>query len=179
MPKLLQDDEYLLLFEDFYEEYHDETYRYILKKIGNPENADDLVSEIFVYCYEHFSDYDPAKAPIGVWLHVVTKSRLLNYYRDHKISPPASLDDLLLEEPSARNTMDKTIEIMDLREKIAAALTTLSPIQKQLIILRYFQDMSTAQMALETGLTPANVRTILSRALDKIERYWKFHGWEL
>lgn len=181
LPKSPEEIENLLLFEDFYEEYYAQAYRYALKKIGKPNDAEDLVSEVFLYCYEHFSMYDPAKAPIGAWLHIVLKSRLANYFRDHRKELSTDQIDLNWEpnEANSFNQIEKAIETMDLRDKLQLALSSLSPIQQQLVVLRYFHDCTTAQMALETGLTPGNVRTMLSRALDKIERYWNFHGWEL
>ena len=84
-----------------------------------------------------------------------------------------------LEAYTPSDTIDQATELINLRNQMGAALGSLSPIQRQLIVLRYFEDCTTAQMALSTGLTPANVRTILSRALDKLERYWKFHGLEI
>ena len=63
-------------FEEFYKQYYPIALSHTRKKIGSYEDAEDLVSNAFIYCYEHYDTYDPEKAPIGAWLFLIVNSRL-------------------------------------------------------------------------------------------------------
>ena len=48
-------------YETFYRDNYNRVLNYVYKKISHREDAEDLTAEVFVYCYRHYSDYDPAK----------------------------------------------------------------------------------------------------------------------
>lgn len=71
-------------FDMLFEKYHENVFRYINKKIDNYYDAQDLTSEAFTYCYQHYGDYDPEKSAVSTWLYLIVNSRIKNYYRDKK-----------------------------------------------------------------------------------------------
>ena len=163
-------------FESFFLQFYDSTFRYVQRKIGHHQEAEDLTCDAFFYCYNHFSEYDPDKASIGTWLYLIVNSRIKNYYRDRKDF--ASIDNVQDVLPDDSVYMDKALELEDTRKMIAAGLKTLSPVQREIVILRYFHEYDTASVADKLGLKPGNVRTILSRALNRLEQYCRMHGME-
>ena len=72
-------------YETFYRENYTRVLNYVYKKISHKEDAEDLTSEVFLYCYRHYDDYDPSKGKRSTWLYLITNSRIKNYYRDHQI----------------------------------------------------------------------------------------------
>ncbi|MBO6159511.1 MAG: sigma-70 family RNA polymerase sigma factor [Firmicutes bacterium] len=157
-----------LPFEQFYEQYYPVAVGHVKKKIQSREDAEDLVMNAFVYCYEHYDTYDPEKAPMGAWLFLIINSRIKNYYRDRK-------ELVLLEEGSPFDVQDssadqKAIELKDMRKDLARALQSLPEMQQKMVILKYFYNYSSEQLGQEFGLKPNHVRTMLSRILDKLEK---------
>ena len=166
--------EKILSFEDFYNKYSDEVFYYLQKKIGNREMAEDLHSEIFLYCYEHYSSYDPQKSAQPTWLYLVTNSRLKNYYRSRRETVEWSeLEEFLFDE---RIDMDRAVYLEELRAAITVAVKKLSDIQQKVILMRYFKNREFEDIARELETTPGNIRVIQSRALAKLRDVCKATG---
>ena len=163
-------------FEIFYNQYYTSAYRYTVKKIQNFHDAEDLVCDVFMYCYDHFYDYDANKASLGTWLYLILNSRIKNYYRGKKQT--ISID--FMEDDIDRNAsyIDQALELETLRQNLAEAIQTLSESQRKIVILRYFQGLDTADTAKKVGISVGNTRTQLSRALVKIRNYLEANGYE-
>lgn len=155
-------------FEVFYEENYSKVLFYLVKKMPNRDDAEDLAGEVFLYCYSHYDDFDPIKSSITTWLFLIVNSRLKNYYRDRRERVDiGEMENYLFEEA---DEMDKAVYLEQLREKIAACLDKLPERQREIIILRYFKEMDYAAIADRLGMTAGNVRVVLSRTLDKLEK---------
>ena len=70
-------------YDDFYKDNYNRVVNYVKNKINNYEDAEDLASEVFLYCYSHYEEYDSEKSGITTWLYLIVNSRIKNYYRDH------------------------------------------------------------------------------------------------
>jgi len=159
-------------FEELYNQYYTKIFLYIKNKINNIQDAEDLTSEAFIYCYNHYDDYDPTKSALTTWLYLIVNSRLKNYYRDHKEHTDiGALENLLSDD---RSDMDRGIYLEQLREVLARAIKTLPEKQQQIVVLRYFKNKDSNEIAEILDMTPGNVRVQLSRALDKMEKQCQF-----
>lgn len=165
-----------LSFEEFYKRFYRRTYCYVKSKIGHIQEAEDLTCDVFLYCYKHFAEYNPEKASIETWLYVIVNSRIKNYYRDRKSS--VDIDSLTDVLPDENVPLERAMELENMRQLLAVALKALSPVQREIVILRYFHGDDTNTVAEKLGLQSGNVRTTLSRALDRLEKYFKAHGIE-
>lgn len=155
-----------MTFEEFYNQYYLNACIYATRKVGNPDDGEELTCAVFMYCYQHFSEYDSSKASIGTWLYVIMNSRIKNYYRDKKEHIDLdALGDTLSDD---RDIIGKAIEVEENRRMIAKALKDLPETQRAIVVYRYIQDKSTAEVAEILGLSEGNVRTQLSRALAKM-----------
>lgn len=154
-------------FEQVYTRYYSGVLSYIKGKIANPQDAEDLCSEAFFYCFDQYEHYNPQKSSVSTWLYLVVNSRIKNYYRDHKSH--ADIDEFSNILPDDGDDMDRCIYLEQLRDVLANALASLPEKQQQIVILRYFKQLSSAQIADRLGLTSGNVRVQLARALDKLE----------
>lgn len=155
-------------FEAFYRQYYLRIFNYINKKINSRSDAEDLTSEVFVYCYEHFNSYDPEKSSLSTWAFLVAGCRLKNYYRDKRNNTDISeLENFLYEEC---DDLGRAVYLEQLRSHMASALKKLPEKQRRLVIMRYFEEKSFDYIAEELDISPGNARVILSRALDALEK---------
>ena len=153
-------------FSVFYEENYQRVLHYTAGKIGNYHDAEDLVGEIFIYCYSHYDDFDPAKSALTTWLYMIVNSRIKNHYRDAKSCVDLeSLVGTLADETD----MDACIYLEQLRDLLEKALAVLPERQRTIVMMRYFEEKSNAEIAEALGMTQVNVRVQLSRALDTLE----------
>lgn len=155
-------------FEQFYNEYYMKVFRYVWKKIRQSDDAEDLTQNAFLYCYQHFEEFDESRASFGTWIYLIINSRIKNYYRDKHSN--VNIDDCIEFLPSDGN-LDTAIELDDMRAQLIDALDRCSHTQKQIVILKYFHNQSAREIAGKVGLTEGNVRTQLSRALSRMEQY--------
>ena len=155
-------------FEEFYEANYSRVVQYIRRKLENLHDAEDLASEIFVYCYSHYEDYDPEKSSLTTWLYMIVNSRIKNHYRDARTY--VDLEELVGVIPDETVDMDACIYLQQLRQGLERAMAKLPERQRKIVFMRYFEERSSAEIAAELGITPGNVRVLLSRALDTLEK---------
>ena len=156
-------------FQEFYSEYYQKVVFYINKKISNPFDAEDLASEIFLYCYSHYDDYDPQKSALSTWLYLIVNSRIKNHYRDAKTY--VDLESLVGVLSDDTIDMDACIYLQQMKQQLETAMNRLPDRQRQIVKMRYFEEKSNAEVAAALGMTQINVRVQLSRALDILEKY--------
>lgn len=154
-------------FDSLFANYHDKVVTYLNSKISNYHDAQDLASEVFLYCYSHFAEYDPQKSSLSTWLYLIVNSRLKNYYRDQKVSSDIeSIFDVLPDEDS---DMDNCVYLEQLHHQVMDAILTLPERQKTIVLMSYFEEKSSQEIAAALGMSAVNVRVTLSRALKTLE----------
>ena len=140
---------------------------FLQRHAANREDAEDLLQDVFMACYRHKDNFDPARCSETAWLYVIAKNRLKQYYRDQK--PVSSLEELAengqeLPDWSSR----EAAEVMECRDLVAKLLLTLDERSRTVLILRFFQELDSQQIAQRMGLSPVNVRVIQSRAIASL-----------
>lgn len=162
-------------YEDFYESHYKRVLFYVRGKIENAEDAEDLVSEVFLYCYNHYQEYDPEKSAITTWLYLIVNSRVKNYYRDHMVFADYESVAQTMQDQSI--DLDEGVYLEQLHKALMNAIKKLPQRQQQIVYMRYFRNYTSDEIAIRLGISPGNVRVLLSRALDKLSKendsYWK------
>lgn len=163
-------------YEVFYSENYDRVLYYVKNKLSSLEDAEDLTSEVFTYCYTHYDDYDPEKSSVTTWLYLIVNSRVKNFYRDHSVT---NVDYEAVSETMQDQSidLDQGIYLEQLHGALMRAIQSLPERQQKIVMMRYFENRSGEEIAERLGTTPGNVRVLLSRALDKLatlnDGYWK------
>lgn len=164
-------------YEDFYSSNYSRVLYHVRGKITNSQDAEDLTSEVFTYCYVHYEDYDPEKSSITTWLYLIVNSRIKNYYRDHDSVSYADYEVVSDTMQDQSIDLDEGVYLEQLHNALMKAIDRLPERQRQIVMMRYFQNLSSEEIAKKLGLTPGNVRVLLSRSLDKLskdnEKLWE------
>lgn len=155
-------------FTDFYDQNYGRVVQYIYKKLGNLHDSEDLASEVFIYCYSHYDSYDPEKSSLNTWLYMIVNSRLKNHYRDTKQN--IDLDSVAAFIPDTATDMDACVYMEQVSAQLMKAIDSLPERQRKIVIMSYFEEKTSAQIAETLNMTPGNVRVQLSRALDALEK---------
>ncbi|MDR1766243.1 MAG: sigma-70 family RNA polymerase sigma factor [Lachnospiraceae bacterium] len=174
-------------FEDVYNRYYQPVYRLIFQRVGSREQAQDLASDVFYACYKHFDRFDPAKASMSTWIYTIANNKLKNYYRTRSGAggKVISLYEESMEQAPPRELtfeedMDGAIYLEEMRRYVKQALEALPERERKIVVERYFEELSSWEIAKNSELTPGNVRVILTRALKKMAVYFERNGiaWE-
>lgn len=163
--------------EIFYREQYDNIVNYIDRRILNREDAQDIAQDAFASCCRNIEHYDAEKSSLLTWLYVIVNNRLKNYYRDKKIY--VDLDqytDLLPDDNMELEA--QTVYVQMCRDVIAEALKELPERSRKVVVLAYFEQRASQEIADEMGISSGNVRAILSRALKKMRKTLDKSHWD-
>lgn len=148
--------------------HRDAVYAYIHRIVGSAEDAEDLAQEAFVVAYRKLGSFD-RRRPFRPWVLRIARNLALSALRRRR--PVVSIEDLGGDgvdpacgapgpaEVAARNQRDR-----DLR----AALGALSPPDREVLHLHYFEDMSLADIAMVTGRSTNAAKVALHRARRRL-----------
>ena len=153
-------------FEEIYREFKDKVESYIRARVSDHHVAEDLTSDVFFKCYKNIERYDPEKAAVSTWVFTIVNNTLKNYYRDRKST--ASLDDMEGFEPSFEEDMDRAMRLDEVRQYLDEVLEELDETKRRILLMRYYDEMKTKDIADALGMTAGNVRVILTRTLKKL-----------
>ncbi len=145
-------------FKGFYLAEAPRLQRLALLMTADPERAADLAQDALLKAYlawPRIRNEDP-----GPYVRRILVNLCRNAYRRRMLErrkPPAPVGDTASESPR----IDEAL-------RVAAALSTLSPIRKAVVLLRFYEDMSEAEVARVLDRPVNTVKSDLRRALEKL-----------
>ncbi|WP_452222936.1 RNA polymerase sigma factor [Lacinutrix chionoecetis] len=154
-------------FNFLLDEYWDYVYGFQLKRIENENDAEDITIQTFSKAFDKIELYDP-KYAFKTWLITISKNIHIDLLRKEKSSIQSKITDhdddkvyrVLDDSPSAE---DKLITEQNLA-KLLRDIKKLKPHYQEVINLRYFQELSYAEISTELNEPINNVKVKLLRA---------------
>lgn len=150
--------------EALYIEFAPKVKGYVAGKLQNPQEAEDLVSEVFVKVYERLDSFDPKKASLSTWVYAITRNTVIDYYRTRRQG--AQFPEVLVAE----GDMEETLAHADALERLATALEALEERQRDIVILRYYRGMTLKDIAARMQISYAYVKVLHSGALNTLKK---------
>lgn len=154
-------DNFILL----YDKYIKKIYDFVFFKVWNKSEAEDLTSEIFLKAYESMDKFDVTReSAFSSWIYKIANNLVIDYYRTKK---DVVSDELIWEKPQYYDILwdiqnrDKIKEVLDY-------LDSLEPIQKEIFIMRIWNDMSYNEISEIVGKSVDNCKQIFSRTMKKV-----------
>jgi RNA polymerase sigma-70 factor (ECF subfamily) len=148
--------------------YEGALLRYAGRLVGASDAAQDIVQSTFIKLYRRWGDSMEPTSQMSSWLyrvahncavdHVRNESRRRLLHLKHADESPASI------EPDR----GRGFRISEAAERAAGALAALSLRERQLVILKVYEEKSYKQISDITGLTVSNVGYILHHAMKKL-----------
>jgi len=153
-------------------------YAFSMKVCGHPEDAEDTAQEVFVRSLPHLAKISDPKA-LAVWLYTVARNRCWRMRRKGTHSPTQTLslnelmpDDselnLLLQD--SRPTPEAHLSQSEQSQRLQAAVLTVPPQYRLVLVLHDMEDLDTEQIAQVLGIKPGTVRVRLHRARLYVRR---------
>ncbi|MFI6686578.1 RNA polymerase sigma factor [Streptomyces sp. NPDC050485] len=152
-----------------YDELNDTVYHWVRFYIRDGHVAEDLSQEVWLKVAQNISKYRPGANFLG-WLRTITKNTTLDYLRLAQRRPSEVLcaDHLELDRPRVGQGPEEYAERRALAQAVADHLHKLRPEQRQVLILRFFDDESPGRTAQIMGKTHGAVRALTVRSLRKL-----------
>lgn len=144
-------------------------YQYVHYRVGNDQAAEDITAEVFLRAIEALNDYNDYGAPFASWLYRIAYARIVDYWRSNRRRQTAPLEDPLLQEGLLSPDEINTTDVLQHRA-LFQALHQLTDDQQNVIILKFVQGLSNAEVAVILGKTEGAVKSLQRRALEALAR---------
>jgi RNA polymerase sigma-70 factor (ECF subfamily) len=150
-------------FLDHYNTYFEKVYRYIYFRAGrNKELAEDMTSEIFLKALENYGDFDHSR-PFAVWIYRIAHNHLVDFYKKMKFE---MMDiEEVANEIKAKSDIEMEIETRLNTGNVTEVLDDLPRLQKEVIVMKYVNDLTNPEIAQILDTNEAHVRVLHHRAL--------------
>jgi RNA polymerase sigma-70 factor, ECF subfamily len=151
-------------FSYLYEKNVTRIYNYIYYRIGSASDAEDITSRVFYRAFGHINSYVDKGVPFSAWLYRIAHNLIANWHRDNLRRKEVPLEDHL-DLPHRVDQPEKMLEKSQETELLLKGIRRISPDRQQLILLKYLEDMSNAEIALIMGRSEGAIKSLYHRAL--------------
>ena len=151
-------------FAGLYDLYIQPVYRYLLSKVGNVQDAEDLAGQTFLSALQNFSQYKH-KGKFAAWLFSIARNKTTDFYRRQGTQERYQEAEAHLSNSLAEHPILKTERQLDLLELIQ----TLPEQDQELLRLRFVAQMRFREIAAVLGKREGAVKKATYRLLEKLE----------
>ena len=155
------------------ERYQHRLYRYLLRLVRQPATAEDLFQQTWLRVMERIKSYNPQHNFEG-WLFALAHNLAIDYLRRYR---PQSLDEPLPSGDSQVETIAGSgpgaLELLLVRERatwLAECVAELPVSFREVLTLRFEEEMRLEEIAVVLGLPLGTVKTRLHRSLKHLRR---------
>jgi RNA polymerase sigma-70 factor, ECF subfamily len=155
-------------FGELYERLAPGLYRYFYHRTNrSAEVAEDLTEDVFVKIMGRLDRYEDRGLPFTAWVYQVARNLAVDYVRRQPPHGAVSMDSAPeLVEPSREGTIEQALHGCDLDEVLAA----LTAAQREVLTLRFLQDLSVRETAQVLGRTEDAIKKLQERGLAQSRR---------
>ena len=154
-------------FAELYDTHCDAVYRYILYRVREPADAEDLCSEVFTRAFANIHRYRWQGKSFLAWLYTIARNAVTD--RRRRDRPTVDLDDaygVAEEGPTAHDRAVRGEQVDALR----GAVKHLTTEQQEVLVLRFIENMSSRQVAQVLGKNEGAIRALQFRALGRLRK---------
>ncbi len=157
-----------------YDRYGRVMYSLILRVVRNDAVAEDLVQETFLRVWNRVHSFDQDKGAIGPWVLAVARNRAIDYIRSLQgRERDAPIEMERMENPALFSNLENYILNIDRVKKLKGAFEKLTPNQRAVIELAYYEGLSQVEIAEKLkqplGTVKTWVRTALKTLREQLE----------
>ncbi|MGQ9907746.1 MAG: RNA polymerase sigma factor [Candidatus Flexifilum sp.] len=151
-------------FGELYERYVDRIYSYVYYRTGNHHDAEDLTARVFSRAMAHIETYTDRGVPFQAWLYRIAHNLVANWHRDRGRRKIIPLDEFVAASLKSE-APDRQTEDREEREALLAAIRRLPEERQQLLLLKFVEGLSNAEIGAIMGRTEGAVKSLYHRTL--------------
>jgi RNA polymerase sigma-70 factor (ECF subfamily) len=154
-------------FAELYDLYVDNVYRYLIYRVREPSDAEDLCSEVFTRAFANIHRYTWQGKSFLAWLYTIARNAVTDRRRRER--PTVELDNaygLAQEGPTAHDRAVHGEEV----EALKGAVKHLTSEQQEVLVLRFIENMSSREVASVLGKNEGAIRALQFRALGRLRK---------
>jgi RNA polymerase sigma-70 factor (ECF subfamily) len=142
-------------------------YSYIYRRVGQRQDAEDLLLEVFTAALKHDNLVSLAQQQQFAWLQSVARRRIIDRYRHNARVVLLPLEQALETYDDALTPEEQALR-REAHEQLHAALAQLPPLQQEIVRLRYGYGLPFAEIAAMLDKSEGTVRKMVVRILRQL-----------
>jgi RNA polymerase sigma-70 factor, ECF subfamily len=150
---------------ELYRRYAGELFGFAASALGDREQAEEVVQDVFAQLWRHAGEYDQRRASVRTWLYAIARNRIVDAHRRAAARPKRAEDEDSLDNA---DEIDAALDQAVLRWQITAALARLSPAHREVIRLAHYGGLTMREIAERTGIPLGTVKSRTSYALRSL-----------
>ncbi|NQT27465.1 sigma-70 family RNA polymerase sigma factor [candidate division KSB1 bacterium] len=162
-------------FRHLVECYQKLVFKFCYDLTGNIHDSEDLSQEVFIKMWRNLKSFR-SEAKMSSWLYRITMNAWIDRSRKKNIrvhADKAELKDETLQKAAISSGSDwnpetQTESIM-LNQEVQTALNALTPRERAVFTLRHYEDLKLQTIGEQLGLTTGSVKSLLFRAVRKLQ----------
>jgi RNA polymerase sigma-70 factor (ECF subfamily) len=160
-----------LAFDTLYRRYLVRMYRYLRTRSESDEDAADLTQQVFLQAFHALPGYQQRGLPFAAWLFQIARHMVTDSYRRRRAA--LSCDALPVALEAADEQDPERIALQRERlVRLRALLAKLDAGQRELLALRFAAGLSSSQIAVVVGKSPAAVKKQLTRIIASLKEQY-------
>ena len=149
---------------ELYRRYAGELFGFASNALGDREQAEEVVQDVFAQLWRHAGEYDQRRASVRTWLYAIARNRIVDAHRRAAVRPKHAEEDSLESAAEIDAALDQAV----LRWQITAALARLSPAHREVIRLAHYGGLTMREIADRIGVPLGTVKSRTSYALRSL-----------
>jgi RNA polymerase sigma-70 factor, ECF subfamily len=152
-----------------YDLYIEKIYRFVLFKVGSREEAEDLTSDVFLRVWNYLIERDGENiTSISGLFYTTARNIIIDHYRQRAKKQTCSIDHVA-EFVSDNITPKEKIELQQEADVLLNSVKLLKQEYQEVILLRFIDELSIAEISKILNKKKTNVRVTLHRAIKKLQ----------
>lgn len=168
LMKLVQDGDFSRAAEIF-DRYSGRIYNFAYRFLKNSEAAEDATQEVFVKMMKYAKQFH-GDAKLSTWLFSITANLCRDYLRKAENKNKEGEETLLTLPANQSYSPERNLEMRQNEERVQKALQSLTPEQREAILLSRYQGLSYAEIAQIAGCSEGAVKTRVFRAMETLKK---------
>lgn len=154
-------------FTPLYERYASRVYRYARAKAGSEDMAEDVLSATMLDAMEQLERFNPERGTFATWLFTIATRRIADQHRAQgrlrQLAQRVWKPDVVGDDDALTSTIRR-----DDAAHLRRSLARLPKRDRELVLLRYHAELTSAEIGQVLGMSPTNVRVRLMRVLRRL-----------
>lgn len=152
---------------ELYNQFHNKVQNYILAKVKNIFEAEDICSKVFLRIYEKLDSFDEKRASLSTWIFTIANNTLIDYYRTRHVQGEVP------ETFATSESVEESVCNEEMLETLAHALESLDMRERDIIVFRYYNNLSLKEIAEKIDISYSYVKIMHKKALENLKKYFE------
>ena len=152
-------------FAPLYENYYIPVFRFVYKRMERKEDAEDIVSSVFIKAMSGIKKYESGETMFAAWLYKIAMNEVNLFYRSKKTE-----EKYYLETSTIQTAAEDIYQEEDVTNLLTQSLEFLPTEDYELIQLKYFDGLSFQEIALMLNKTEDNLKVKMHRLRNRLRK---------